>query len=75
MEVFVKKQTGLEQVAEKILAKLDAYVDVVEADKLTPQAMKHISATLKDLRELTELPQLREGTEIRVEFPEENWQG
>lgn len=65
----------VESVAEKVLQKLESFVDGVEPDKLSPQSMKHITATLKDIRELTEVPQVSEGTMIRVEFSNPDWTG
>lgn len=66
---------NVEVVAEKVLQKLEAFVDGVEPDKLSPQSMKHITATLKDIRELTEIPQVGSDTVIRVEFTEPDWTG
>ena len=65
----------MEVVAEKVLQKLEAFVDGVEPEKLSPQSMKHITATLKDIRELTEIPQVGSDTVIRVEFTEPDWTG
>lgn len=66
---------NVENVAEKVLQKLEAFVDGVEPDKLTPQSMKHITATLKDIKELTEVPQVGADTVIRVEFSQPDWTG
>lgn len=67
------EEQHLQQVAEKVLQKLNAFVDGVEPDKISPQAMKHVTATLKDIRDLTEIPQVSEGTTIRVEFSAPDW--
>lgn len=63
----------LQKVAEKVLQKLNDFVDTVKPGELSPQAMKHVTATLKDIRELTEVPRLSEGTTIRVEFDNKDW--
>ena len=69
------KGKTVESVAEKMLEKLGSFVDSVTPDKLTPQTMKHITATLKDIRELTEVPQVSADTVIRVEFSDPDWTG
>ena len=62
-----------ERVLEKVLKKLEGYVDTVTPEKVSPQSMKHITATLKDIRELTADPQTQTGVTVRVEFAEEKW--
>lgn len=70
------EQTEVEKVAKKVLKKLGKFVDTVEPDKLSPQSMKHVTATLKDIRELTEETRVDDGATIRVEFGgEDGWQG
>lgn len=61
----------VDQVLQKVLEKLNGFVDTVEPDKLNPQALKHVTATLKDIRDL----QTGEQTEptIRVEFSNPEW--
>ena len=59
-------------VVRKVLQKLDGFVDTVEAEKLNPQAMKHITATLKDIRDLTEENQPTE-SQITVIFDHPEW--
>jgi hypothetical protein len=64
----------IEKVLEKILRKLDGFVDTAEVDKLNPQAMKHVTATLKDIRDLTLAEQPGEG-QIHVIFDHPEWKG
>ena len=61
-------------VVGKVLQKLDGFVDTVDTDKLNPQAMKHITATLKDIRDLTEENQPTE-SQITVIFDHPEWKG
>ena len=63
----------LEKVLNKVLQKLESYVDSVEPEKVNPQSMKHVTATLKDIRDLTAQPENETGLSVRVEFAEENW--
>ena len=63
----------VEKVAEKVLQKLESYVETVTPEKLSPQSMKHVTATLKDIRELTTQPENEGGLTVRVEFAEEIW--
>ena len=44
----------VEKVLQKILQKLNGFVDTVEPEKLSPQSMKHVTATLKDIQDLTD---------------------
>lgn len=70
----MEEKKALEKVAAKILKKLGSFVDTVEPGKLSPQAMKHVTATLKDIRELTQEAHVDADTVIRVEFGgEEDW--
>ena len=62
----------IEKVLEKILRKLDGFVDTAEVDKLNPQAMKHVTATLKDIKELTDREASGDAV-IRVEFSCPEW--
>ena len=61
----------MEKVLSKVLAKLEKFVDTVDPEKLNPQAMKHITATLKDIKDLT--GQEQSGLTVRIEFAEESW--
>ncbi|MBQ8796871.1 MAG: hypothetical protein IJZ56_01595 [Oscillospiraceae bacterium] len=63
--------TQIEHVLSKVLQKLDRYVDTVETEKLSPQAMKHLTGTLKDIRDLTDQP-TAQGV-IHVEFDHPEW--
>ena len=60
----------IEKVADKVLQKLAKYVDTVEPERLNPQSLKHVTATLKDIRELQ-----TEGVAPRltVEFTNPEW--
>lgn len=69
----MSQEQYLQQVAETVLEKLDAFLQTVEPENLSPQTMKHITATLKDIRELTQESPLSDGTCIRVEFPRDDW--
>ena len=62
----------VEKVLQKVLQKLDSFVDTVEPDKLSPQSMKHVTATLKDIRDLTDTADPGEAV-IRVEFTTPEW--
>lgn len=42
----------IDKVLTKVLHKLQEYVDTVEPERLNPQSLKHVTATLKDIREL-----------------------
>ena len=64
----------VERVLVKVLDKLSNYVDSVEPEKLSPQSMKHVTATLKDIRELTQDGQETE-SQIRVIFDHPEWKG
>lgn len=66
-------QKKLEKVAQQILRKLGQYVDGVEPESLSPQTMKHVTATLKDIRDLTAEAPVDTGMTIRVEFSNEDW--
>jgi len=61
----------MDQVLQKVLDKLSRFVDTVEPDKLNPQALKHVTATLKDIREL-QTGEQAEPT-LRVEFDCPEW--
>lgn len=61
----------MESVLKKVLQKLERYVDTVEPEKLSPQSLKHVTATLKDIRDLTDAPQT-DGI-IHVEFDHPDW--
>jgi len=63
----------LEKVARQVLKKVGAYVDTVEPESLSPQTMKHITATLKDIRDLIREEVMDSGVTIRVEFGNEDW--
>ena len=64
----------LEKVAGKVLQKLDGFVDTVEPERLNPQSMKHITATLKDIRDLGMPPVTDAATTVHVIFDgEEDW--
>jgi hypothetical protein len=65
-------EDNIEKVLKKVLQKLDGFVDTVEVDKLNPQTMKHITATLKDIRDLTEVNQPTE-SQITVIFDHPDW--
>ena len=62
----------VEKVLQKVLQKLDSFVDTVEPDKLSPQSMKHVTATLKDIRDLTDREASGDAV-IRVEFSCPEW--
>lgn len=62
----------VEKVLQKVLQKLDSFVDTVEPDKLSPQSMKHVTATLKDIRDLTDRETSGDAV-IRVEFSCPEW--
>ena len=62
----------VEKVLQKVLQKLDSFVDTVEPDKLSPQSMKHVTATLKDIRDLTQAEEPGEG-QIHVIFDHPEW--
>lgn len=47
----------IDKVLCKVLTKLENYVDTVDPEKLNLQSLKHVTATLKDIRELTDAPQ------------------
>ena len=51
---------------------MDGFVDTAEVDKLNPQAMKHVTATLKDIKELTDREASGDAV-IRVEFSCPEW--
>ena len=63
----------LEKVARQVLKKVGQFVDAVEPENLSPQTMKHITATLKDIRDLTREETVDNGVTIRVEFGNEDW--
>ena len=60
----------IDKVLTKVLYKLQEYVDTVEPERLNPQSLKHVTATLKDIRELQ-----TDGTEscLLVEFTNPEW--
>lgn len=62
---------AVEKVLGKVLEKLEAFVDTVEPEKLSPQSMKHVTATLKDIRDLTDTAQT-DGI-VYVEFDHPEW--
>lgn len=60
----------IDKVVNKVLQKLAKYMDTVEPERLSPQSLKHVTATLKDIRELQTdgvVPQLV------VEFTNPEW--
>ena len=59
-------------VAEKVLQKLDGFVDGVTPENLNPQTMKHITATLKDIRDLTTQDQSKDA-QLLVTFDHPEW--
>ncbi|MBR2310840.1 MAG: hypothetical protein IKA47_09980 [Oscillospiraceae bacterium] len=61
----------IESVIGKVLKKLEGYVDGVTPEGLSPQALKQVTATLKDIREL----QAGTDTDVRVvvEFDHPEW--
>ena len=61
----------VDQVLQKILEKLNGFVDTVEPEKLNPQALKHVTATLKDIRDLQTTEQAE--PTVRVEFSDPEW--
>ena len=64
----------VEKVLQKILQKLNSFVDTVEPEKLSPQSMKHVTATLKDIQDLTADAQPGE-SQITVIFDHPEWKG
>lgn len=62
--------TAIEKVLKKVLEKLDRFVDTVEPEKLSPQSMKHVTATLKDIRDLTEEQQTDSAVHVIFDHPE-----
>ncbi|MBO5867420.1 MAG: hypothetical protein J6Q54_00740 [Oscillospiraceae bacterium] len=65
----------LEQVARQVLSKVEQYVDGVDPERLSPQAMKHITGVLKDLRDMRRESAPDTGVAIRVEFQNDAWNG
>ena len=64
------KTADIDKVTDKVLQKLQKYMDTVEPERLNPQSLKHVTATLKDIRELQTdgvVPQLV------VEFTNPEW--
>ena len=64
----------VEKVLQKILQKLDRFVDTVDPEKLSPQSMKHVTATLKDIQDLTGDTRPAE-SQITVIFDHPEWKG
>ena len=64
----------VEKVLQKILQKLDRFVDTVDPEKLSPQSMKHVTATLKDIQDLTGDTRPTE-SQITVIFDHPEWKG
>lgn len=62
----------IDKVLSKVLCKLENYVDTVQPEKLNPQSLKHVTATLKDIRELQTDPGPTEG-QITVIFDHPEW--
>ena len=65
-------ENTVERVLQKILQKLSGFVDTVEPEKLSPQSMKHVTATLKDIQDLTADAQPPE-SRITVIFDHPEW--
>lgn len=65
----------LEKVARQVLNKLGQFVEAVEPETLSPQTMKHITATLKDIRDITREDVVDSGVTVRVEFSNEDFTG
>lgn len=63
----------LERVARQVLNKLGQYVDGIAPETVSPQTMKHITATLKDIRDLSREDTEDRGIAIRVAFDNEAW--
>ena len=64
-------EKAIESVMEKVLAKLEGYMETVEPEKLSPQALKQVTATLKDIRELQ--TETQTDSQIRVIFSAPEW--
>ena len=62
--------TAIEKVLKKVLQKLNRYVDTVDPERLSPQSMKHVTATLKDIRDMTDTPQTDSTIHVTFEHPE-----
>jgi hypothetical protein len=62
----------VEKVLQKILQKLDRFVDTVDPEQLSPQSMKHVTATLKDIQDLTGDTRPTE-SQITVIFDHPEW--
>ena len=62
----------IDKVLTKVLHKLQEYVDTVEPERLNPQSLKHVTATLKDIRDLTADAQPGE-SRITVIFDHPEW--
>lgn len=61
----------IDKVLNKVLCKLENYVDTVQPEKLNPQSLKHVTATLKDIKDLQQTEQT-EAT-IHVAFSNPEW--
>ena len=61
----------MDRVLGKVLGKLEDYMDRVTPEKITPQVLKHVTGTLKDIRELQ--TEVQTDSVIRVEFSVPEW--
>lgn len=61
-----KREEKLLRLADIILEKLTRRVEAAEGESLNPQALKHITGVMKDLRELQQ--DARDTGEITVTF-------
>ena len=52
VEQKVSSIERLENVADKVLDKVDAYIDACDPTKIDTQSMKHISGILKDIKDV-----------------------
>lgn len=62
----------IDKVLNKVLHKLENYVDTVQPEKLNPQSLKHITATLKDIRDL-QIESQPTQTQVTVIFDHPEW--
>ena len=52
IEQKVSSATRLETVADKVLDKVEAYIDACDPTEIDTQSLKHISGILKDIKEV-----------------------
>ena len=64
------KKHSIALVADKVLSKLGDWVDSQVAESISPQSMKQVTATLKDIQELKNTQADSGDTTIRVVFAE-----